>query len=71
MVTGDFQARAKATIQRKDMRAAQALAEQVGLTLPALTANLALWETLVAAGRGELDHSALVLAIDPEEWDNG
>ena len=71
MVTGDFKARAKATIQRKDMRAAQALAEQVGLTLPALTANLALWEALVAAGRGELDHSALVLAIDPEEWDNG
>lgn len=71
MVTGDFKARAKATIQRKDMRAAQALADQVGLALPALSANLALWEALVEAGRGELDHSALVLAIDPEEWDNG
>lgn len=69
MVTGDFQARAKATIQRKDMRAASVLAEQVGLGLPGLAANLSLWEALVEAGRGELDHSALVLAIDPEEWD--
>ncbi|NQW11940.1 MAG: NAD(P)-dependent oxidoreductase [Alphaproteobacteria bacterium] len=71
MVTGDFQARAKATIQRKDMRAAQALAASVGLDLPELATNLALWETMVEAGRGDLDHSALVLAIDPEEWDNG
>ena len=69
MVTGDFQARAKATIQRKDMRAAQALAAQAGLALPGLAANLALWEALVEGGRGDLDHSALVLAIDPEEWD--
>lgn len=69
MVTGDFQARARATIQQKDMRAAGALAEQVGLALPGLAANLALWDALVDAGRGGLDHSALVLAIDPEEWD--
>lgn len=69
MVTGDFQARAKATIQRKDMAAAGDLAGQVGLTLPGLAANLALWEALIQAGRGDLDHSALVLAIDPEEWD--
>lgn len=68
MVTGDFQARAKATIQRKDMRAARDLAAQVGLDLPGLAANLALWEALVEAGRGDLDHSALVLAIDPEAW---
>ena len=70
MVTGDFKARARATIQQKDMRAARDLAEQVGLALPALAANLALWDALVAAGRGDLDHSALVLAIDPEGWDH-
>lgn len=68
MVTGDFQARARASIQRKDMRAAAALADQVGLALPGLAANLALWEALVEGGRGDLDHSALVLAIDPENW---
>lgn len=70
MVTGDFKARAKATIQRKDMAAARDLAGQVGLALPGLAANLALWEALVEAGRGDLDHAALVLAIDPEEWDD-
>lgn len=70
MVTGDFQARARASIQRKDMRAAAALADQVGLVLPGLAANLALWEALVEGGRGDLDHSALVLAIDPENWDH-
>jgi len=71
MVTGDFQARAKATIQRKDMRAAAALAEQVGLALPGLATTLELWEALVEAGRGDLDHSALVLAVDPEGWERG
>ena len=71
MVTGDFQARAKATIQRKDMRAAQDLARSVGLDLAGLTTNLAIWEAMVEAGRGDLDHSALVLAVDPEEWDDG
>lgn len=71
MVTCDLKARAKATIQRKDMRAARDLAAQVGLELPGLAANLELWERLVEAGRGDLDHSALVLAIDPEGWDNG
>ncbi|GHD59303.1 2-hydroxy-3-oxopropionate reductase [Thalassobaculum fulvum] len=70
MVTGDFQPRARVTIQRKDMRAARDLAEQVGLALPGLAANLPLWEALAEAGRGDLDHSALVLAIDPEEWDD-
>ncbi len=70
MVTGDFTARARATIQQKDMRAARDLAAQVELVLPGLAANLALWDALVEAGRGDLDHSALVLAIDPEGWDH-
>ncbi len=70
MVTGDFKARARATIQQKDMRAARDLAAQVELALPGLAANLALWDALVEAGRGDLDHSALVLAIDPEGWDH-
>lgn len=70
MVTGDFKARARAAIQQKDMRAARDLAGQVGLELPGLVANLALWDAMVDAGRGDLDHSALVLAIDPQEWDD-
>lgn len=67
MVTGDFRARAKATIQRKDMRAALALAEEAGIDLPGLMTNAGLWEALVDAGFGDLDHSALMLAIDPPE----
>lgn len=67
MATGDFRARAKATIQRKDMRAAIALAEEAGIELPGLMTNAALWEDLVEGGFGELDHSALILAIDPPD----
>lgn len=65
MATGDFRARAKATIQRKDMRAALELAEGVGIDLPGLKTNAGLWEAMVEGGYGDLDHSALILAIDP------
>lgn len=67
MATGDFRARAKATIQRKDMRAAVALAEEAGIELPGLMTNAALWEDMVEGGLGDLDHSALILAIDPPD----
>lgn len=69
MVTGDFRACATAAIQRKDMRAAMALAEEAGIDLPGLMTNAALWEAMVDGGNGELDHSALILAIDPGEQD--
>src|SRR3546814_14977567 len=71
MVTGDFKARARVTIQQKDMRAAADLAAQAGLELPGLAANRPLWDALVDAGRGDLDHAALVLAMDPEGWAGG
>ncbi len=66
MATGDFRARASARIQRKDMRAACGLAEELGLNLPGLATNAALWEALVEQGYGDLDHAALILAVDPE-----
>ncbi|MCR9176676.1 MAG: NAD(P)-dependent oxidoreductase [Alphaproteobacteria bacterium] len=65
MVNEDFQARARSTIQLKDMRAAASLAEAVGIDLPGLTTNLGLWERLIEDGAGDLDHSALILAVDP------
>lgn len=65
MVTEDFQARARATIQLKDMRAAASLAETTGVDLPGLATNLGLWERLVEEGAGDLDHSALILTVDP------
>jgi 3-hydroxyisobutyrate dehydrogenase-like beta-hydroxyacid dehydrogenase len=70
MVTGDFRARATAAIQRKDMLAAMALAEEAGIDLPGLMTNAALWEAMVDGGNGALDHSALILAIDPGEQDD-
>ena len=65
MVNEDFQARARSTIQLKDMRAAASLAEAVGIDLPGLSTNLGLWERLVEDGAGDLDHSALILTVDP------
>lgn len=65
MVNEDFQARARSTIQLKDMRAAASLAEAVGIDLPGLMTNLGLWERLIEDGAGDLDHSALILAVDP------
>ena len=65
MVNEDFQVRARSTIQLKDMRAAASLAEAVGIDLPGLSTNLGLWERLVEEGAGDLDHSALILTVDP------
>lgn len=65
MAKEDFQARARSTIQLKDMRAAASLAEAVGIDLPGLATNLGLWERLVEEGAGDLDHSALILTVDP------
>ena len=65
MVNEDFQARARSTIQLKDMRAAASLAEAVGIYLPGLSTNLGLWERLVEEGAGDLDHSALILTVYP------
>jgi 3-hydroxyisobutyrate dehydrogenase-like beta-hydroxyacid dehydrogenase len=66
MVERDYAPRAKCSIQRKDIAEATQLAESVGLELPGLNANLALWNHMVENGMADLDHSALLLAIDPD-----
>lgn len=65
MVEEDFAPRAKCSIQRKDVAEAIQLADAVGLELPSLRANLALWNHMVDNGMADLDHSALILAVDP------
>ena len=67
MVTGRLQPGARATVQRKDMDQAVELAEQLGMELPATRLNRALYDKLIAAGFGDLDHAALIKAIDPED----
>ena len=65
MIDGAFAPGAKSTIQRKDMDQALELAEQLGLVMPATSLSRDLYDKLIAAGDGDLDHAALIKAIDP------
>lgn len=65
MIDSAFAPGAKSTIQRKDMDQALELAEQLGLEMPATSLSRDLYDKLIAAGDGDLDHSALIKAIDP------
>lgn len=64
MATGDFTPGGRATVQRKDMEQALALAEALGLTLPATALNRDLYDRLIAAGGGDLDHAALITILE-------
>jgi len=64
MIEGNFEPGARCTTQHKDMSQALALAAELGLTLPATALNRALYQKMMDAGFGELDHSALVKAIE-------
>jgi len=66
MVDQTFEPGGRATVQLKDMNQALELGEQLGVDLPATRLNRDLYDKLVVAGHGELDHSALIKAIDPE-----
>jgi len=59
MIQGDFKPGGTATNQLKDLVEACRVAEHQGLDLPMLTANRRLWEEMIEAGLGELDHSGL------------
>ncbi len=65
MVDHSFAPGGKCTTQRKDMQQALELGKAVGLELPATALGRDLYDRLIAAGHGELDHSALIKAIDP------
>lgn len=66
MIDGTFEPGAKSTIQRKDMDQALELASQLGLEMPATSLSRDLYDKLIANGDGDLDHAALIKAIDPE-----
>ena len=66
MIDGAYKPGGKCVTQRKDMDQALELAEQLGIELPATALNRSLYDRVVDAGHGELDHSALIKAIDPE-----
>lgn len=64
MVSGDFTPGARATVQLKDLTQAEALAEESGLALPAVSLCKELYEMLVESGDGGLDHAALYRLFD-------
>lgn len=63
MIDGSFEPGAKITTQCKDLQQALDLGRQVDLELPATALNLSLYRTLVEQGLGQLDHSALIKAL--------
>lgn len=64
MIDGQFKPGGKVTTQHKDLTQAIELAAEFKLKLPATELNRALYNELIEAGKGVLDHSALILAID-------
>jgi len=68
MIEGDFAPGGKCVTQRKDMDQAMELAASLGLEMPATALNRDLYDKLIADGGGELDHAALIKAIDPENF---
>lgn len=59
MIDGAFAPGGRVTTQRKDMDQALALAAELGLDLPATALGRDLYDRLIEAGDGALDHSAL------------
>lgn len=66
MVENTFAPGGKCTTQRKDMQQAIDLAKALGIDLPATTLGRDLYDRLISEGHGDLDHSALIKAIDPD-----
>ena len=64
MASNDFRVH-DTTGGHADIRAAAAFADELGIELPGLTANAALWDRLIALGYGDLDPAALLLAVQP------
>lgn len=60
MIEGRFEPGARITTQEKDMRQALALGGEVGQPLPATRLGHELYSEMIAAGDGDLDHSALI-----------
>ena len=64
MIDGAFTPGGKATTQRKDLQQALDLAASIDLALPATALTRDLYDRLIAAGGGDLDHSGLYTVID-------
>lgn len=63
MIEENFRPGGKITTQHKDLVQALELAALYGLDLPATRLNMQLYESLIDQGQGNLDHSALIKAL--------
>lgn len=61
MIDGDYEPGGRATSQLKDLVEVRRVAQDQQLDLPMLMTNIPLWEKMIEAGLGDLDHSALYL----------
>jgi 3-hydroxyisobutyrate dehydrogenase-like beta-hydroxyacid dehydrogenase len=66
MVEGKFTPGARCPIQRKDMDQAIELAQHLGIELPATALSRDLYDRVIKAGDGDLDHAGLIRAIRPD-----
>ena len=66
MIDGAFAPGGKCVTQRKDMDQALELARELGFEMPATALSRDLYDRIIDAGLGDLDHSALIKAIDPD-----
>ncbi len=66
MIDGAFEPGGKCVTQRKDMDQALELAAELGFEMPATALSRDLYDKAIEAGFGDLDHSALIKAIDPD-----
>ena len=66
MIEGKFTPGARCPIQRKDMDQAMELADHLGIELPATALSRDLYDRVIEAGDGDLDHSGLIRAIRPD-----
>ncbi len=64
MLEGDFTPGGRTRLHAKDARIVMGAAREAGISLPGFEPVAAALEELVAQGRGDLDHSALVTLLD-------
>lgn len=66
MIEDDFTPGGKCNTQRKDLDQAIELATELGFDLPATALCRDLYDKVIEAGHGGLDHAALIKAIEPD-----
>lgn len=69
MVARTFEPGGPARVQLKDVDQALELADQVGLDMPTLKGNQALWRKMIELGWGELDQAGIIRVIEDPEGD--